>query len=565
MFITEALLLASLTLAQTPAPTVDEIRTQTRILMQSMCGEQCDVIDVRIKQKKEAPVGAPAPGFDDAPRLRTVPSEVGLTLLFDAKLPKPYRDFVGDRVKQRISELGLPVLITQNVQAFPAPPPEPVAPTPPVAAPPPPAPPVIVQAPPPPPPAPLAAPPQKADLEEALWLKLIEALPLIIGFLLLGWLVLKTLQRLENLNRGPAPNDEAEEDPPLTVTPELIEERSEKTAQVMPPPTAGELSAELNRFRGSTRRIFHRLLLSGDHDTVAKAVALLGDFVVQDLTHDPALKRALTAAGEKTAATLRSPITDDEKTDLLRTVHAELVADRVAHRQEDVRRELEALLGWSPEAFASLISRLDQRLTVVLLRHAPGHLTESYLRGLAPGERARWVKRLLGEAPAEPEELETLGDHLEAQTQAALVGGYEADHIVEILDSLPADEQDRVVSELESTRPDFVRRNLGVLPVESALLRVPEQALATAWSKVPFEDWLAYLRVAPDGIKQRALATCPARLRESLSDELALRVAVDPVRATAARRRIIEAALSAAPALAGGASLEANVVQRKES
>lgn len=565
MSITEALLVLTLAVGQTPTPTVDEIRTQTRIMLQSMCGEQCDVIDVRIKQKKEAPVGAPAPGFDDAPRARTVPGEIGLTLLFDAKLPKPYRDFVGERVKQRISELGLPVLITQNVQAFPAPPPEPVSPPPPIPPPPPPQAPVIVQAPPPAAPPPVAPPPPKADLEEAFWLKLIEALPLIIGFLLLGWLVLKTLSKLEGLNRPPPPPEDDDEEPTPTVTPELIEERSEKSAQVMPPPTAGELSGELARFRGSTRRIFHRLLLSGDHDTVAKAVALLGDFVVQDLTHDPALKRALTAAGEKTAETLRSPITDDEKTDLLRTVHAELVADRVAHRHEDVRRELEGLLGWSPEAFASLISRLDQRLTVVLLRHAPGHLTESYLRGLAPAERAQWVKRLLGEPPAEPEELETLGDHLEAQTQAALVGGYEADHIVEILDSLPAEEQDRVVSELESTRPDYVRRNLGVLPVESALLRVPEQALATAWSKVPFEDWIAYLRVAPEPIRLRALATCPARLRESLSDELALRVVGDPTRATQARRRIIEAALSAAPALAGGASLEANVVQRKES
>jgi flagellar motor switch protein FliG len=562
VLLTEALL--ALLVAQNPGTSVDEIRTQTRILLQSMCGEQCDVIDVRVKEKKEAPSGAPAPGFDDAPRARVVPSEVGLTLLFDSKLPKPYRDFVSDRVKQRIGELGLPVLITQNVQAFPAPPPEPVAPVPPVPPPPPPQAPMIIQQPPPAPP-PALPPPAKADLGEAFWLKLIEALPLLLGFLMLGWLVMKTLQRLENLGQRPARDDEEEEEDTRTITPELIEEPSEKkVAQVMPPPTSGELSAELSRFRGSTRRIFHRLLLAGDHDTVAKSVALLGDFIVQDLTHDPALKRALAGAGVKTAEILRSPITDDEKTDLLRTVHAELVADRVAHRAEDVRREFEALLGWSPESFASLLGRLDQRLIVVLLRHAPGHLTESFLKGLDPDARAKIVKRLLGDPPAEPEEIEVLGDHIETQAQAALVGGYEADHIVEILESLPADEQDRVVSDLETTRPDFVRRNLGVLPVESALLRVPEQALGAAWSRVPFEDWLAYLRVAPEAIRVRALASCPARLRQNLTDELALRVAGDPARATQARRRIVEAALTAAPALGGGASLEANVVQRKE-
>jgi Mg/Co/Ni transporter MgtE len=269
--------------------------------------------------------------------------------------------------------------------------------------------------------------------------------------------------------------------------------------------------------------------------------------VVEDLSHDPVVRQALHAAGEKTAEILRAPMTDEDSEEVLRTIQAELVADRVAHRADDVRKEFEVLLGWGPEAFAACMNRLHQRLGLLLLRHAPPFLSESYLFGLAPNARADMVRKLLAEPPAEPEEIEALADAIEAEKGAAIVGGYEADHIVDLLDSLPAPEQEEVVSDLESTRPDFVRRNLGQLPVESALLRVPEQAIATAWAQVAFEDWIAYLRVAPPGIRDRAIATCPQRLRDGLVEELGLRVAPDVPRATAARRRIVRAALSAAP------------------
>lgn len=553
MSTTELAIVALLAVAQPTDLSVDEVRTQTRLLLESMCRDRCDVVDVRIKKRRLAPPGGVEPGFDDAPRARQVPSEIALTLLFDSKLDQQYRKFVSDRVKQRISEMGLPVLVTENVRPFPAPPPfEESRVDPPPPAMPPPAPPVIVQPPAPAAPAPVPPAP-KVDLQETFWLEMIKFLPIFMMFLLLGFIVLRVLKRMENLATGRAYDDEPV-DHGLTVTPELIEESPSApmgamtTASPLPPPTTDELAEDLQQYRGSTRRIFRRLLVRGDHDTVARSVALLGDFVVRDLSHDPDLRRALATAGARTSEILRSPITDEEREELLRIVQAELVADRVANRAEDVRAEFERLLGWGPEAFAALLSRLDDRLVVVMLRHAPGHLTESYLRGLSPDHRAALVRRLLEEPAAEPSEIEILADAIDKQAQAALVGGYEADHIVDLLDSLPAPEQETVVTNLETTRPDFVRRNLGQLPVESALLRVPDEALAAAWAKVPFEDWLAYLRVAPPDIRARAMHVCPSRLRESLTEELSLRVAGDPVAGTKARRKIVEAALAAVPA-----------------
>jgi hypothetical protein len=549
-----------------PAPTVEEIRTAARIMLESMCREQCDVIDVRIKTKRATPIGSVTPGFDDAPQARVVPGEVDLTLLFDSKLNPEYRKFVSERIKQRMGEFGLPVLVTDQVRAFPPPPKLPEEP-PPQAQPPQPPQPLIIQQPvqpQPPPPAP-AAP---VDLKEAFWLKLIEALPILLIFGLLSWLVLRVLKKMEDLaNREIAPPLEQPEQHSLTLTPEVIEEGTrtpEKATMSLPPPSPERLTADLRLHRGSTRRIFRRLLVRGEHDTVARAVALLGDFVVEDLSHDPALRQSLLAAGNRTSDILRAPMTDDESEDVLRILQAELVADRVAHRADDVRKEFEVLLGWGPEAFAALISRLDDRLMLLLLRHAPTHLSESYLAGLAPDLRAEMVRKLLAAPSAEPEEIELLGEAIEAQKHAAIVGGYEADHIVDLLDSLPAPEQELVVSDLESTRPDFVRRNLGQLPVESALVRVPEHALSAAWAIVPFEDWIAYLRVAPEAIKQRAVAACPQRLRDGLVEELRLRVAPDLDRATLARRKIVRAALNAAPRTSNGASLELTVVEKTD-
>lgn len=546
----------ALSLAAAP-PTVDEVRRSARNLLTSMCGDRCDVVDVRITQRPVAPPGGLEPGFDEAPAARLEPSKVELTLLFDSKLDAAYRKFASDRVRQRISELGLPVDVTTTARPFPEPPP--LAAAEPAAPPPSPAP-IIVQSPPPASPAPEPPPPAapaKADLQEAFWLKLIEALPLLLGLGLLAWLVLRVLRRMENLAYAAPVRAYDEPDPGLTVTPELIEDAPSHPARVaspLPPPSKDALAGDLSRHRGSTRRVFRRLLVAGDHDTVARAVALLGDFVVQDLAHDPELRRQLAAAGARTAEILRAPITDEEERDLLRTVQAELVADRVAHRAEDVRRELEPLLGWGPEAFAALMDRLDSRLQMVLLRHAPTHLTESYLRGVDDDRRAKMVKELLAAPSAEPEELAELADLIEREGQAAIVGGYEADHIVDLLDSLPAGEQDTLVSDLEVTRPAFVRRNLGGLPVESALLRVSEAALAAAWTKVPVDAWVAYLRVAPPEIRRRALAACPPRLLEGVEEELSLRVAADPAVAARARRRIVEAALESAPLALGAGS-----------
>jgi hypothetical protein len=289
-----------------------------------------------------------------------------------------------------------------------------------------------------------------------------------------------------------------------------------------------------------------KLLLAEQYELLASAVGLFGAGILRDLDADPALRPSFESLGRRAAERLKLPLEDESIAETLQQLFAELLADQAAHPSEALRPELEDLLGFSPDSFAALASRLDERQRLVLLRHAPAHLTESYLSGLSPHGRAERVQALLAEAPAEPSELRALGQAIISSAEAARLEGAEADRIVQLIDAVPAAEQDALLRVLEASRPDFVRRHLGQLPIESALLRVPELALQLAWATVPIEDWVAYLRIAPEAIKTRATAACPTRLREGLLEELKLRVVADPSRGIEARRRIIRAALSGA-------------------
>ena len=48
--------------------------------------------------------------------------------------------------------------------------------------------------------------------------------------------------------------------------------------------------------------------------------------------------------------------------ELLRSIQAELIADRVAHRAADVRKEFETLLGWGPETRQEVSAELQRIL-----------------------------------------------------------------------------------------------------------------------------------------------------------------------------------------------------------
>ncbi len=514
-------------------PTEAEVRAQARGVLEPLCRGRCDVVEVEIKTRPAEPRGAAAPGFEDLPEARLALSEIQLTVLFDQRLDARFRQFASERLTERVGELGRPVKVSPKIRLFPDPPDPLESPPPP---PPPPEPEPLESPPPPPPPEPEAPP--SPDYGDLALRRVLEVAPLFLLFGLLAWLVLRVLRRLEDLVfdlRAPVPAPAAPASPPQPKAPE----------PVLPPPTMAAVKEGFQAHRASARRVVRRLLLAGEHETVARAVAVLGEQLVQDLGRDPELRPALLDTGRRAAEQLRTPITEAERDELLRVLEAELLADRIAHGGDDGPTELAPMLGFGPEAFASFVAGLDdRRLALLALRHGPAHLTEAFLRGLDDGQRAALVAEAV-EAPAgTPEELRTLAEEVHRHGAAAELSGFEADHLIELLDSLPADAQDRLLDRLEAVRPEFVRRSAGRLPVESSLRRVPLSALSAAWNEVPLEAWIAYLRVAPADIRARAFDACPNRLRPAVQEELDLRVPADPDAARAARRRVVAAAVA---------------------
>ena len=236
----------------TAAPTAEEVRATTRSLLQSICGAQCDVIEVKIKSKASNVRGRVSPGFDDAPAARTEPASISLKLLIDKKLPANFRTFIQNRVRHRIGEFGLPVTVAADIVPFPdrpEPPSEPQAPL----QPPPnqqPAQPIIVQ----PPAQPAAAPPPAIDPAAALTMRMIEAVPLLLLALLLALMIVYALRRMEQIaSYAYAPEDDAAkavaaEEPVATSVPVPT-----LVVPTGPPPSADVVKASYEAHRAGAR------------------------------------------------------------------------------------------------------------------------------------------------------------------------------------------------------------------------------------------------------------------------------------------------------------------------
>lgn len=531
--------------ASAATPSVDELRAEARSLLQTVCGWQCDVVDVRIKPKAVAPVGAVAPGFDDTPAARSAPGSVDVTLLLDAALAPSLRAFVTERVRTRLSELGLPVTVTERVVAFPPRPsvspvdPPAPAPTPPPAAP---APTIVIPPAPSAAPAPPPAPEPKAPALERLVDRLIEALPLLLLGLLLAWTVLRVLSRYEAMLS--APPEPAAEPPPPTPPP------PPPPPATLPPPDVQALEALLAARRGGARRVFARLLAAGEDEVVAHAVARFGPGYLADVAADPAHTAALARAARRAAAVLQGETSLEAQHAALRVLDAELVADRVAYPVEPVPAPLEPVLALGPEAHAALVDALSGRPRVLLLKHGPADLTRAYVAGRTPAARASLTREIVVTAPATAAELEALGQAIAGHLPSAALAAGESERLAELVDLLPAAEQEALVGALGQARPDLLRASGGRLPVESALATVPEAALTRSFDAVPLSTWATYLRTAPEGLRARAVAACPRRLSEALAEELALRVTADAHTVALARRAVVRAALEAAQGLA---------------
>src|SRR5262245_10619772 len=152
-------------------------------------------VDVRVTRPTALPAGA-SPGFEEmAPGAEFVAEKAEVALVFDSKLPPPFRKDLKNLIKNRLEGLSVPVEIREPLILFPTPRPQPTPPPelpfryPPMPQMPAPAPAPAAAAPPPAP----APPPDAAAVHGIpMWLAIVlGVLGLLIGAFIVALLALR--------------------------------------------------------------------------------------------------------------------------------------------------------------------------------------------------------------------------------------------------------------------------------------------------------------------------------------------------------------------------------------
>src|SRR5262247_1528987 len=108
----------------------ETIERRVTPLLEQMAPGQAELkyVDVRVTRPTALPAGA-SPGFEEmAPGAEFVAEKAEVALVFDSKLPPPFRKDLKNLIKNRLEGLSVPVEIHETVIAFPTPRPQPTTP-----------------------------------------------------------------------------------------------------------------------------------------------------------------------------------------------------------------------------------------------------------------------------------------------------------------------------------------------------------------------------------------------------------------------------------------------------
>src|SRR4029077_7868359 len=108
----------------------EQIERRIAPLLEQMAPGQAELkyVDVRVTKPTALPAGA-SPGFEEmAGGAEFVAEKAEVSLVFDSKLPPPFRKDLKNLIKNRLEGLAVPVDIHETVIPFPTPRPQPTTP-----------------------------------------------------------------------------------------------------------------------------------------------------------------------------------------------------------------------------------------------------------------------------------------------------------------------------------------------------------------------------------------------------------------------------------------------------
>ncbi len=508
----------------------EQIERRIAPLLEQMAPGQAELkyVDVRVTRPTALPAGA-SPGFEEmAGAAEFVAEKAEVSLVFDSKLPPPFRKDLKNLIKNRLEGLAVPVDIHETVILFPTPRPQPTAPPempfryPPMPQ---------MQAPAPapaaaaaPPPAPVAPPPDTAAVRGIpMWLAIaLGVLGVLIGAFVAALFALRRRDGREDGKRGRADGDAAGKTTPTAAA---------AAADHLP-----EVRRALREDRVLARRVMSELLRENQVDKVAVAVELVGPTVVEDLRGDPTCAIPLREA----AALLVEGRPRSDTKEIVTQLHRRILKHRMVGAEDPVAQEFAFLLGLSPERLSGVLTTEPPAVQAAALRYAPVHLRSTYLAERSPAERSALAAALAAPKSLSKEHLLDVAMTLRARAsdQAHLDSGEtgDLDLAVELIEERPPAEQAEMLEAMRRGDPAKARAVQAALINDQSFERVSDEVLTAAAMAVPTEVLARFLRDVPEAVAGRAMSALPRSVAASIQEDLSLDVAPTPQQIADARR-----------------------------
>ena len=510
----------------------ESIERRIAPLLEQMAPGQAELkyVDVRVTKPTALPAGA-SPGFEEtAPGAEFVAEKAEVSLVFDAKLPPPFRKDLKNLIKNRLEGLSVPVDLRETVIAFPTPRPQPTTP-PELAFRYPPMPqmqqPAPAPAQPAPPPAALAPAPDITGLRGFLtWL------PIIMGALA-GILIAAIVVALVFALRRRPKADEAQ--PARTDGAHASGKAAPTAAAAAAADHLPEVRRALREDRVLARRVMSELLRENQVDKVAVAVELVGPTVVEDLRGDPTCAIPLREA----AALLVEGRPRTDTKDIVAQLHRRILKHRMVGAEDPVEQEFAFLLGLSPQRLSAVLEAEPATVQAAALRYAPAHVRATFLGERSPSERAALAAALAAPTLSKEHLLDVASTmRARAAEQAHLDAGEtgDIDLAVELIEERPPAEQAEMLEAMRRGDPAKARAVQAALISDQSFERVSDEVLTAAAMAVPTDVLARFLRDVPEIVGSRMLAALPRTVAAAIQEDLSLDVAPTPQQMVDARR-----------------------------
>jgi hypothetical protein len=508
----------------------ESIERRITPLLEQMAPGQAELkyVDVRVTRPTALPAGA-SPGFEEtAPGAEFVAEKAEVSLVFDAKLPPPFRKDLKNLIKNRMEGLSVPVDLHETVIAFPTPRPQPTTPPempfryPPM--------PQMQQ--PAPQPAPAAAqpaaaapPPDTGVHGIPMWLAIVlGVLGVLIGAFVAALFALRRRDKSqgEDARRGRADGVDASG-------------RVAPTAAAVAADHLPEVRRALREDRVLARRVMSELLRENQVEKVAVAVELVGPTVVEDLRADPTCAIPLREA----AALLVEGRPRSDTKDIVTQLHRRILKHRMVGTEDAVEQEFAFLLGLSPQRLSGVLESEPASVQAAALRYAPAHVRSTFLAERSPAERSALAAALAAPKALSREHLLDVASTLRARAadQAHLDSGEtgDVDLAVELIEERPPSEQAEMLEAMRRGDPAKARAVQAALISDQSFERVSDEVLTAAAMAVPTDVLGRFLRDVPESIAARALSALPRTVAAAIQEDLSLEVAPTPQQTVEAR------------------------------